>query len=43
MPTGRYQCDLTVTLDAPLERVEAVLRDYEKLSRRSTRAFCGPA
>jgi hypothetical protein len=26
----RYQCDLNVRLDAPLERVEAVMRDYEK-------------
>jgi len=26
----RYQCDLNVRLDAPLDRVEAVLRDYEK-------------
>ena len=26
----RYQCDLNVRLDAPLEKVEAVLRDYEK-------------
>ena len=25
----QYQCELTVTLDAPIERVEAVLRDYE--------------
>ena len=25
-----YQCELTVMLDAPLERVEAVLRDYEQ-------------
>jgi hypothetical protein len=26
----QYQCDLTVTLDAPVERVQAVLRDYER-------------
>lgn len=26
----RYHCELTVTLDAPRERVEAVLRDYER-------------
>ena len=26
----RYQCDLNVKLDAPLDKVEAVLRDYEK-------------
>ena len=26
----QFQCELTVTLDAPLERVEAVLRDYER-------------
>ena len=26
----RYQCDLNVRLDAPLDKVEAVLRDYEK-------------
>jgi hypothetical protein len=25
----QYQCDLTLTLDAPVERVAAVLRDYE--------------
>jgi hypothetical protein len=25
----KYECELTLTLDAPLERVEAVLRDYE--------------
>jgi hypothetical protein len=25
----KYQCELTVRLEAPLERVEAVLRDYE--------------
>jgi hypothetical protein len=26
----RYQCDLNVRLDAPLDKVEAVMRDYEK-------------
>ena len=26
----RFQCDLNIRLDAPLDRVEAVLRDYEK-------------
>jgi hypothetical protein len=26
----RYQCDLNIQLDAPLDKVEAVLRDYEK-------------
>jgi hypothetical protein len=26
----RYQCDLNVRLDAPLDQVEAILRDYEK-------------
>jgi hypothetical protein len=26
----RYECELTATLDAPLESVEAVLRDYER-------------
>ena len=26
----RYQCELNVRLDAPLDKVEAVLRDYEK-------------
>ena len=26
----RYQCDLNVRLDAPLDKVEAILRDYEK-------------
>ncbi|MGH8177073.1 MAG: SRPBCC family protein, partial [Steroidobacter sp.] len=26
----QYQCELTVTIDAPLDRVEAVLRDYEQ-------------
>jgi|SRR5687767_4282134 hypothetical protein len=26
----RYQCDLSVRIDAPLDKVEAVMRDYEK-------------
>ena len=26
----RYQCDLSIRLDAPLDKVEAVMRDYEK-------------
>jgi polyketide cyclase/dehydrase/lipid transport protein len=26
----RFQCDLNIRLDAPLDQVEAVLRDYEK-------------
>ncbi|HET9445251.1 MAG TPA: SRPBCC family protein [Steroidobacteraceae bacterium] len=26
----RYQCDLNVRLDAPLDKVEAILRDYER-------------
>ena len=26
----RYQCNLDVKLDAPLDKVEAILRDYEK-------------
>jgi hypothetical protein len=26
----RYQCDLNVRIDAPLDKVEAILRDYEK-------------
>ena len=26
----RYQCDLNIRLDAPLDKVEAILRDYEK-------------
>ena len=37
----RYQCELTVMLDAPVERVEAVLRDYERypmLDRRIVEA-----
>jgi hypothetical protein len=33
----RYQCDLNVRLDAPLDRVEAVLRDYEKYPSLDTR------
>jgi hypothetical protein len=26
----RYQCDLNIRLDAPLDKVEAILRDYEQ-------------
>jgi hypothetical protein len=26
----RFQCDLDIRLDAPLDKVEAILRDYEK-------------
>jgi hypothetical protein len=26
----RYQCELNIRLDAPLDKVEAILRDYEK-------------
>jgi hypothetical protein len=33
----RYQCDLNVKLDAPLDKVEAVLRDYEKYPSLDTR------
>ena len=33
----RYQCDLNVRLDAPLDKVEAVLRDYEKYPALDTR------
>ena len=33
----RYQCDLNVRLDAPLDKVEAVLRDYEKYPSLDTR------
>ena len=35
----RYQCELSVVLDAPPEKVEAILRDTSA-TRRSTRAFC---
>ncbi|MGH8236910.1 MAG: SRPBCC family protein [Steroidobacteraceae bacterium] len=33
----RYQCDLDIRLDAPLDKVEAVLRDYEKYPSLDTR------
>jgi hypothetical protein len=33
----RYQCDLNVRLDAPIDKVEAVLRDYEKYPALDTR------
>jgi len=33
----RYQCDLRVRLDAPLDKVEAVLRDYEHYPSLDTR------
>jgi hypothetical protein len=33
----RYQCELTVKLDAPLDKVEAILRDYEKYPALDTR------
>lgn len=33
----RYQCDLNIKLDAPLDKVEAVLRDYEKYPALDTR------
>jgi hypothetical protein len=33
----RYQCDLNVKLDAPLDKVEAVLRDYERYPALDTR------
>jgi hypothetical protein len=33
----RYQCDVNVRLDAPLDKVEAVLRDYEKYPALDTR------
>ncbi len=33
----RYQCDLNIRLDAPLDKVEAVLRDYEKYPSLDTR------
>lgn len=33
----RYQCDLDIRLDAPLDKVEAVLRDYEKYPALDTR------
>jgi Polyketide cyclase / dehydrase and lipid transport len=33
----RYQCDLNIRLDAPLDKVEAILRDYEKYPSLDTR------
>ena len=33
----RYQCDLNIRLDAPLDKVEAVLRDYERYPSLDTR------
>ena len=33
----RYQCDLNVRLDAPPDKVQAVLRDYEKYPSLDTR------
>ena len=33
----RYQCDLNIKLDAPLDRVEAILRDYEQYPSLDTR------
>jgi hypothetical protein len=33
----RYQCDLNVKLDAPPDKVEAVLRDYERYPSLDTR------
>jgi hypothetical protein len=33
----RYQCELQVRLDAPLDKVEAVLRDYEHYPSLDTR------
>jgi Polyketide cyclase / dehydrase and lipid transport len=33
----RYQCELSVKLDAPPEQVEAVLRDYERYPSLDTR------
>lgn len=33
----RYQCELSVKLDAPLDEVEAVLRDYERYPSLDTR------
>jgi Polyketide cyclase / dehydrase and lipid transport len=33
----RYQCELSVKLDAPLDKVEAVLRDYEEYPALDTR------
>jgi hypothetical protein len=33
----RYQCDLNVRIDAPLDKVEAILRDYENYSALDAR------
>ena len=33
----RYQCDLSVKLDAPPDKVEAILRDYERYPSLDTR------
>jgi hypothetical protein len=33
----RYQCDLSVKLDAPPDKVEAILRDYERYPKLDTR------
>lgn len=33
----RYQCELSIKLDAPLEKVEAILRDYERYPSLDTR------
>ena len=33
----RFQCELNVRLDAPLDKVEAVLRDYERYPSLDTR------
>jgi hypothetical protein len=33
----RYQCDLSVKLDAPPDKVQAVLRDYERYPKLDTR------
>jgi hypothetical protein len=33
----RYQCELSVKLDAPLDKVEGILRDYEKYPALDTR------
>jgi hypothetical protein len=33
----RYQCDLSVKLDAPPDKVEAILRDYERYPTLDTR------
>lgn len=33
----RYQCELSIKLDAPPDEVEAILRDYERYPRLDTR------